>query len=182
MKNRNKQAFTLIELLVVVLIIGILAAVAVPQYQKAVIKSQLSTLKNLVESIAWAEEAYYLANGSYASSFDDLDIEVPVALDYSTKDAPYHGQAGGYAYANYEWGTCYIYRTVDDSNAHVRCANTKVGIGYAVGLMHSITYKNERMCISLNKKAQSVCITETANDTPYYADEANQVWNYYYKI
>jgi len=71
MKNK---AFTLIEILVVVLIIGILAAIALPQYQIAVGKSKFATVKNMAKTIAEAEEAYYLANGNYTSNFANLDI------------------------------------------------------------------------------------------------------------
>lgn len=70
------KGFTLIELLVVVLIIGILAAVAVPQYQKAVLKSRFSGVISNTTSIAKALEIYYLENGSYPSSLQDLVISI----------------------------------------------------------------------------------------------------------
>ncbi len=69
--------FTLIELLVVVLIIGILAAVAVPQYQVVVEKSRAATRLPILKSILVAQQSYFMANGEYAVDFETLDISMP---------------------------------------------------------------------------------------------------------
>ncbi len=75
----DAHAFTLIELLVVVLIIGILAAIALPQYQKAVKKSQMVEGLVGLKAIVQASDAYYLANGTRPLDFTTLDISFPGA-------------------------------------------------------------------------------------------------------
>ena len=73
----SKAGFTLIELLVVVLIIGILAAVAVPQYQKAVEKSRATQALAMLASAYEHAAVYYMATGAYPATFDEMGMDVP---------------------------------------------------------------------------------------------------------
>ena len=82
--NQAKQGFTLIELLVVVLIIGILAAVALPQYLKAVLKSRLTHVISTMNGLQKSLDLYVLANGFPSevvrfwgpSAKGELDIDI----------------------------------------------------------------------------------------------------------
>ena len=84
-----KKGFTLIELLVVVLIIGILAAIALPQYQKAVEKARAMQALALLKSIGQATQVYYLANNAMPNTFSELDVQLPA--DYTGDEVFYNG-------------------------------------------------------------------------------------------
>ena len=77
MKNNLKDGFTLMELSVVVLMIGLLAAIALPQYVRAVEKSRYAETEELLQSLFNAQQRYYLTHNRYAEKFSDLDIEFP---------------------------------------------------------------------------------------------------------
>ncbi len=70
----NNKGFTLIELLVVVLVIGILAAIAVPQYSLSTAKSRFYRAKETVNELKKASRFYYLQNGVYPTKMSQLDF------------------------------------------------------------------------------------------------------------
>jgi len=77
-KQKNlKHGFTLLELLVVVLIIGILAAIALPQYKMATGKTKLSELKTITRTLNEAASIYFLTHGAYTDKLNNLDVQIP---------------------------------------------------------------------------------------------------------
>ena len=91
---KQGSGFTLIELLVVVLIIGILAAVALPQYQRTVDKAAISCIMPVLKTLTDAQTAAALAQGGYPSgyfTFDELDVDIAVPNDSCKSSDICHG-------------------------------------------------------------------------------------------
>jgi len=79
-----KKGFTLVELLIVVVIIGILATIAMPQYTKLAEKSKIAEARGILDQIRKAEEMIKAEQGSYSIANDDLDDYIanwPIATD-----------------------------------------------------------------------------------------------------
>jgi prepilin-type N-terminal cleavage/methylation domain-containing protein len=88
MKNKrprsDSRGFTLMELLVVVLIIGILAAIAIPQYFRVVEKGRVAEATNCFSTLKGAQERYYTKNNQYTGTNSDLDTSCPTLRYYTT--------------------------------------------------------------------------------------------------
>ena len=101
----KNAGFTLIELLVVVLIIGILAAVALPQYTKAVAKARTAEALTMLKSIIDAQEVYFMATGEYTNDIEDLDISISSDL-LGSWGAGKSTDPNQYFYSCYSLRTC----------------------------------------------------------------------------
>lgn len=141
MITKDTKGFTLIEVLVVVLIIGILTSIALPQYQKSVMKSRYSTLMQMVESIAEAEELYYTTYNKYTDNFEELDIQPSGCTLSSDKTR-----------CSFAWGECALNTVADDA---VSCVNrTTLNNGYAHYLAEGKYKTWKRMCWALSESEQ----------------------------
>ena len=100
----SKKGFTLIELLVVVLIIGILSAVALPQYQRAVLKTKFASVFPTVHSLVTGLDEAFLVDGEFLDkSFEDLTVSVPEGYTVSADDSHcirYESNKTGYCLYN----------------------------------------------------------------------------------
>jgi type IV pilus assembly protein PilE len=77
---KSVQGFTLIELMIVVLIVGVLAAVAVPSYQKYTRKAHRTEAETFMMTLAQLEQQYFLDSRTYASTIAALNTTTPTSV------------------------------------------------------------------------------------------------------
>ena len=161
MKNANISrlgGFTLIELLVVVLIIGILAAMAMPQYFKAVERSRMAEAVTLMDSIAKAQRRKFLQKNSYAGTFEGLDVAPKGASGsvYYTKGREGNGFVGTLENAN-------IGNFARGALHFTRYSPNNLQYSYA---LYRYYQSDNVACYGINQAGQELCADFCGIDTP----------------
>lgn len=145
-----KKGFTLIEMLIVVLIIGILAAIALPQYQVARDKAKFATIKDAARVLKEANERYYLMYQKYTGEIDDLDVSLP----YTSKTR--YESSATYTKLRFDWGACFILPI-----SYTYCTISSPDVGYF--LFYDRQYQGRKACYSKvnDERAARLCRKET---------------------
>lgn len=85
--TRRRTAFTLVELLVVVVIIGIIAAIAIPKFRNTKGKGYAASLKTDLRNLATAEESFFYSNGHYTTALDSVPFKGSPGVSVTVQEA-----------------------------------------------------------------------------------------------
>ena len=161
-QNSTRRGFTLIELLVVVIIIAILAAIALPQYQKAVMKARAAEIQTFIAHVEKAMDLYVLENG-YPSSYknipwDEMGIDVSSYCDSINN--------GGDCIAkNFRAG---VGVSSDDWSMVVSVLGSDVGGSWLSIISHKDGHKEKTCAVDPDKLgAKPICDALKANDSSW---------------
>lgn len=146
------KGFTLIELLVVVLIIGILAGVALPQYEKSVMKSRMAAAVPIAKSIKDNMTMFHLSNGRYPTY-----SEFPDMVDFGDKTCNIDGRCriGNYL-AEYFSGAILVAVIYAPGNGLTATNQTeKIGAGFIAD--NAASNALSMTCVASGTKARQVC-------------------------
>ena len=165
--------FTLIELLVVVLIIGILASIALPQYRVSVARTRYQQLVVAGTALNNAQKLFFMTNGEYPQSFAEMDISMGAPLSERLVSVEGYGNALVF---QWKWGECNLAQY--SIGGRTQCKSS-----YYPDVPEFTVYANNdarRYCHSpiANSLAQQVCRTETGRDEP--SRKATTFWEYKY--
>ncbi|MBO7237776.1 MAG: prepilin-type N-terminal cleavage/methylation domain-containing protein [Elusimicrobiaceae bacterium] len=150
------NGFTLIELLVVVLIIGILAAIALPQYQKAVLRARFVQAKIAGRTLVNAEELYYINNGSYTADYSALGVDLPGI----TSDISSCTDTATSCTLEFDWGRC----TIGSDRVSCFVPKNKEVMAYMSFFLYS-HYKGKIYCVGFGTQGENICKSDTGNPT-----------------
>jgi prepilin-type N-terminal cleavage/methylation domain-containing protein len=88
---RRRAAFTLVELLVVVVVIGILAAMAIPKFRNTKGKANAAALRTDLRNLATAEESFFYSNNHYTAALDSLKFKPSPGVVITIPEAAANG-------------------------------------------------------------------------------------------
>lgn len=170
---KNSQAFTLIELLVVVLIIGILAAVALPQYKVAVAKARMTQLVTLANAVKQAEERYYMANGQYTTDWSELDIELEGTVNntYLTNPAGW-----GLNLSSYTEGATWESVTAWDTRLAYNGAAASSHLYLVFSFDNAHAHAGARLCFTPKTSELGITLCKHASNNATQQSQSGQYW------